>query len=105
MSRARLVEPGAAGYRWESWPDDVGGVKQMCRYGAKRFASGECDLVAFDCMKWERETIQAYMEQHFPDVAYVFGDGAAVVRQINALRDPTAGGGNSGSGVTRHSTE
>ncbi len=48
-------------------------LRCMCDYGAAEFNKGRCDLVNFDCMPAEVDTIKAYMAAAHPRVHYSIG--------------------------------
>lgn len=70
----------------------VNDLQSMCDYGAKKFHAGECDLVNFECVAWEAETIKAYMQETHPTVAYAIGPAhvtlARAIREWEKANEP-----------------
>lgn len=53
-------------------PDQFYDVRQMINFGVEKVKEGICDVIEFDCMKFEAEYIKEYMKENHPEITYVF---------------------------------
>ena len=61
---------------WLITDNDPDGHEDMCGSGARRVRNGEYDIIAFDVLSTERDKIRHIMDNKYPDVNYVFKNGA-----------------------------